>query len=122
MGSWQIADVLCDKCSGPVLSEKGKLIEFGKNRIINPIAGNCEEGSSYALLKNTSAKEIIAAQGLGLPSAARTALQTAKTALYGIVGCDGINYIRIAVLPNETAMYFEEGSLVFLLERRRPGH
>jgi hypothetical protein len=116
-GNWKVARVLCDGCSGPVLAEAGKVVTFHKDRITNPTTGDCEGNPGYTNLRSTPAADVASRAGSTLPQEAKTLLPGTGFVQYGFVTCNGVNYLQLAVLPGDQALFFEEGPVVFLANR-----
>lgn len=93
------------------------MLVFDNNRISNPITGDCDRDPGYSDIATRPAHEI--ASSTGLPSAAKTLFEDSASIQYGFVTCGGINFLQVAILPDDRALFFGEGGTIFVGERVR---
>jgi hypothetical protein len=116
-GSWRVAEVICSACGGPVLLLKNKVIEIGKQHIVNPAGDDCQNSPGLDLVEVTQPNQVLAGLGAGWPQPVRDARAFHKRILYGFVTCGGINYMQIALVSSDAAVYFLEGNIALTLTR-----
>ncbi|HLJ15031.1 MAG TPA: hypothetical protein VKV15_11080 [Bryobacteraceae bacterium] len=118
-GSWRVAEVLCSGCAGPVLSLKGKLIEIGKEHVVNPVGDDCEGTLNSQFIKQINFRRALMGVGRTWPTAVREALAAKPKILYGFLTCNGVNYMQIALTSPDSAYYFEEDGVTLALARAK---
>ena len=117
LGAWEVSDVLCSGCEGRTPSEKGTIINFEKNRIANPLYESCAAKAGYDFIRETPAGKVIAERGQDWPEPVKSKLVAGGNILYGFATCDGMNFMQLAFLPDNTAFYFYEGGIVLQMQR-----
>jgi hypothetical protein len=116
-GSWRVAEVVCEECSGPVLSLKNKIIQIEKMRIVNPTGDDCQASPGLQFVKERASKELLAGPGIGWPKVVHDAVAAHPSVLYGFITCSGTNYMQVALLSSDAAFYVMEGQTVLTLRR-----
>jgi hypothetical protein len=116
-GSWRITEVLCSGCGGPVLTLKGKVIEIGKDRILNPAGDDCDASPGFRFVKETDSRLALSGPGRGWAKAIRDAVAAHPKVFYGFVACGGINYMQMVLVSPGSAYYFVEGDAALALRR-----
>lgn len=115
-GTWRVADVLCTGCDHRVPAERGTVIRFGKNAVANPLAGNCDSGADYHLLRRAAGPTLSGALGRPWPDSIQRIVAGRTTAIGGFITCGGVNYMQVVFISEHTAFYLYEGGIVFVLE------
>jgi len=72
----------------------------------------------YDLIREIAASKLVAEHGQDWPEPAKSKLTASEKVLYGFATCNGMNFMQLALLPGNTALYFYEGGIVFELRRR----
>jgi hypothetical protein len=116
-GSWRVAQVICVGCSGPVLALDNKIIEIGRQRIVNPAGDECQMSPGMDLLQERTSSEVLAGGGAAWPRAVRDAVAAHRRVLFGFITCGGINYMQILFVSRDAGFYFLEGNTALALTR-----
>ena len=117
VGTWRVSDVICANWEDRLPQEKGTVIELRDDRVVNPLSENCSTNPGYDLLKRVPSKFFVRQHKKTWPAIVKEQPLTEKNVLYGFITCDGGNLMQIAFLSQETALYFYEGGLLFVLKR-----
>jgi hypothetical protein len=119
LGAWEVSDVVCSECGDRIPEEKGTIISLGRDRIANPLSEDCVDSVGYDLLEILPSKVFLKRIRAQWPALANRRRNLSKTVLYGFVTCGHINNMQIAFLSKDTAVYFYEGGIAFMLRRAR---
>ena len=118
LGTWEVTRLFCKDCETRLFAEKGTLIEFEKDRVKNPLYENCAKGADYHLIRQTPSKQLIEQHAGAWPEALTSRLAATESVLYGFIVCQESNFMKIAVLSRDRALYFHESDAVFELNRK----
>lgn len=118
-GDWKVVNVICSNCGERIPEEKGIVIKFRQDQIINPLSESCRDELSYNLLKELPGKQAISDFGRPWPLAVRNTVDRQSKVFYGFITCRGMNLMQILFVSDERAFYFFEGEIVFDLRHLR---
>jgi hypothetical protein len=116
-GSWRVTEVVCEGCSGPVLSLKNKIIQIEHGGIVNPAGDACQAPTGLQFIKEIASTELLAGLGITWPRVVHDAVAAHPTVFYGFISCGGLNYMQVALVSSDTAFYFVEGQAILALTR-----
>jgi len=113
-GSWVVTEVICRTCATDQTQAAGTILHLEFPQVKNPLGGSCSAGGVREL-RRLPWRTLASQMGLDRQNAAR--FETATWVVFGVITCDGVLSMRLAILSSERLILdFDSGQ--FLLLRR----